>query len=170
MERDIHGIITGVRLFKGIEHEGPRRSMSTLFVASPDVTYDEVLKHTTGHIYFGAGRLTPINEDVVRRVLRESFDLVTVEYGSLEQAVSFLKASRNFDMHRLLVVFTCRMVLSDGRVHTATVSAEEKASLMLAYPNLGWKTDDGESVTVELVYASYTNSLKDAYGADIIIN
>jgi hypothetical protein len=58
----------------GREQEGSLKGIYTMFIGSPLVTFEEITellkKYVVEQIYFGAGRCTKINYDVVKRISR----------------------------------------------------------------------------------------------------
>lgn len=63
-----------MKVWKGIEMEGELKGTPTLFIASPEVTFEEINTLLETHdeieqLYFGAGGCTILNEDVIKKCL-----------------------------------------------------------------------------------------------------
>lgn len=161
------GIIMGARLFLGLELEGPRRGYKTLFVASPDVTLQEIVQHSPGAVYFGAGRLSEVNMSVVLAFQAVSSDKVTIE----SQDVGLLENALCKNDYFPLCIFTKSMTLPNGEVLSSDVPQETLDNLKKRYPHkFGVKTDDGEFVTIEFAYAKYVSNINSDYSNDVILS
>jgi len=62
-----------MKLWIGKEREGKFKGVETLFVGSKTITFEKIEKTisdnpTICQIYFGAGKCTPINQDVLNNV------------------------------------------------------------------------------------------------------
>jgi len=66
-----------MKLWKGIEMEGVMKGTPTLFIGSPEISFEQIERALSKHteieqLYFGAGNCTILNEEVIKKCL-ESF-------------------------------------------------------------------------------------------------
>ena len=67
-----------MKLWLGVEEEGQHKGLKTLFVGSPDITFEEIKdaikkhsKNKIDQIYFGAGCCTQINKEVLNECIEK---------------------------------------------------------------------------------------------------
>lgn len=164
--REATGIIRGARLFKGIELEGPRRGIETLFVSCDTVTVEQILVHEPKAVYFGAGRLSAINLDVLRFFSAKDDYLVMVE--SMDAAL--IEEVLENSSQQTVCVFASSMLLPDGTEVTAKAPEAVIDELQEKYPTrLGVKVDDGKYVTIRFKHAKYITPINSDYEKDEIL-
>lgn len=163
------GIITGARLFRGIEREGPRRGIETLFVAAPTVTVEEIVAQGPKAIYFGAGRLTEINIGVLRHFSCSSGYLVTVESPNICLIESVLEdVSTRLST---LCILTVQMFGPGGEIRIRPAPKAKIVALMNRHPTrFGVKKDDGDEVCVQFLHSQYKTPLNSDYAEDTVIS
>lgn len=162
------GIIIGARMFSGVEREGPRKGMQTLFVASPTVTVEEILAQNPKAIYFGAGRLTSINEDVLEYFARSPEYLVTVETGDFSLIQNLLEDP--LTTPSVMCILAVSMRTHAGQLWECSLSHPELKDALQKYPTcLGLKTDDEKKVTIVFEHSVYVTQLNSDYAKDVVI-
>lgn len=66
-----------MKLWLGKEQEGDYKGLDTLFIGSPDVSYKEIKEaikeNDFNQIYFGAGRCSKINVDVIKKSIKYKY-------------------------------------------------------------------------------------------------
>lgn len=174
-------LILDAALFGGIEQEGPRKGIHTLFVATETLTIsqlsgvltDAVLKgRPFDQVYFGAGRLQPINRELLDWTLRETNLLVTVEVpdlGALDVKALLQEWEIVAPKNRILVVVTPWMMTKDQAIVSDSMDVSGDILLLVSeYPDsVAMKIDTGERVTIIMHTRTYSNDFETTdYGSD----
>jgi len=96
----------------GIEKEGKYKSYKTLFIASPDVTFDKIEKIVQQHkdikqIYFGAGLCSEINWNLAHQCKKlHNYVIITIEM-ELSKFCKLDKANSKFFNFMLTINNKC---------------------------------------------------------------
>lgn len=176
MATDHVSLLLDARLFSGIEQEGPYKGLKTLFVADPDLTWEELAPHTQGHaqLYFGAARLSPINWQAVEQALLQTGLVVTAEAASVD-CVRFLQQSIHPQMdsvlatawQRLHLVLTALMLLPSGEHSAPPLDLQSTFKCYRQFPNnISVKLDWGTRVLVISKENAYVNDFTGDYSSD----
>jgi hypothetical protein len=177
MTVDSPHLILDTPLFRGIEHEGPNQGARTLFIASSQVTMRNIKGHlpTVDHVYFGAGRLSPIAYELCHAVLEyRPCKKLTLEVSCLpaQEKLSLLQlhtaAAQAASADRILFVLTARMQLPSGKEFASWPDAVATfTDLEQQGVNVALKIDNGKYVRVLHKDKLYVNPLDVSYAADL---
>ena len=163
------GIIIGARLFRGIEREGPRVGLDTLFIASPDVTISEIREQKPVGLYFGAGRLTKININVLRHFVEDPEYMVTLESSNLNLIAAVLKDPTTEPSVLCILAKSRSTMQSTMRLCDATDASIDALAAM--YPNqMGIKSENETQVTINFGTRRYVTPLNSDYAEDVVIS
>lgn len=87
------GVLLGKPLFVGLELEGVRQGMQTLFVADPRIELRHLVTDTGslipigGQVYLGAGRQSPVNVALATELVNRGYK-VTLDVTQFDQLAS----------------------------------------------------------------------------------
>ena len=174
------GVILDAPLFFGIELEGPRKGMPTIFVKGTETPLLDICyaidKYEAKQVYFGSGRLSEwsVEQVVTLLTMQDRKDLLaTIEVGArmdgdLLALASILNSLPPEVLSRCLFVVTLLMMLPDFTMHSAYHGNMISAGVLLQqFPgNVVLKLDVGTVVHVLGPNESFTNGFSD-YSQDV---
>lgn len=176
-------LILDAPLFFGIEQEGPRKGMRTLFVNGPDVPIFDILlaaeKYEAEQVYLGAARCSPWNQAQFQTILRDTELKVSVEcpmftVQTVSSLITFIEAQLEAGFgDRFLMIATLLMLKPGELVPLFSIETGDAfalaAHLMNRCPNnVVLKIDAGQIVHILGAKDSYSNGFSD-YSKDVVV-
>ena len=170
-------------LFGGIEQEGPRKGLRTLFIAGDKITFSQVepLLGEFDQVYLGSGRLTPVSMDLLDELASVPSLRISVETSSKEVAnklmtkVHELADAYPSEADKVLVVFTTEMKRPDGTdaIDLPVLDrVDESIYNWYAFDHpasVSMKVDDGTKVVITHQGRTYVNDFTAGYADDFPI-